>query len=62
MSDRGKKRKRKNFLQQAFKYHKKGIHGKGVHIDDESYEYFLNVLKIINQEFESEEDKSKKHL
>lgn len=58
MNEKGFKRKRKSFFQQSVKYHKKGIHGKGARIDDESYEYFLNVLKIMNQEFESDDDKS----
>lgn len=60
MSQEGRntKRKRKSFFQQSVKYHKKGIHGKGVRIDDESYEYFLHVLKLMNQEFASEDDKS----
>lgn len=53
------KRKKKSFFQQSIKFHKRGIHGKGVRIDDESYEYFLNVLKIMNQDFESVDDKSK---
>lgn len=59
MSENGVKRKKKSFLQKTLKYHRKGIHGRGVHIDEDSYEYFLNVLKIMNQEFECEDDKSK---
>lgn len=56
---RGAKRKKKSFIQNTVKYYKKGIHGKGIHIDDEIFEYFLHILKVLNQEFDSDEDKRK---
>lgn len=59
MNERGGvKRKKKSFIQKTMKFHKKGLHGKGVRIDDETFEYFLHILKILNQNFESDEDKS----
>lgn len=59
MNEKGVKRKKKSFFQKSKKYYKKGIQGKGIRIDEESFEYFLHVLKVMNQEFESEDDKSK---
>ncbi|XKL60055.1 hypothetical protein PGB90_001071 [Kerria lacca] len=57
MNEKGVKRKKKSFFQKSKKYYKKGIQGKGIRIDEESFEYFLHVLKVMNQEFESEDDK-----
>lgn len=56
--NKGVKRKKRSFMQKTMKFYKKGIHGKGVHINDETFEYFLHILKVLNQEFDSEEDKS----
>lgn len=58
MNGKGVKRKKKSFMQKTMKFHKKGLHGKGVRVDDEAFEYFLHVLKIMNQNFESDEEKS----
>lgn len=59
MNERGVKRKKKTLFQKSMKYYKKGIHGRGVRIEDENFEYFLHILKVMNQNFESEEDRSK---
>lgn len=58
MDGKGVKRKKKSFRQKIMKFHKNGVNGKGVKVDDESFEYFLHVLKIMNQDFESDEEKS----
>ncbi|XP_065214467.1 nucleolar protein 9 [Planococcus citri] len=54
---KGVKRKKKSFLHKTMKFYKKGIHGRGVRIDEETFEYFVHILKVINQNFETEDDK-----
>lgn len=45
---RNKKRKRNNrFLHNAKGFAKQGIYGRGTHIDDDQYQYFINILDAM---------------
>ncbi|PSN40458.1 hypothetical protein C0J52_24393 [Blattella germanica] len=54
-----KKRKhKKSFIQRAKKHCKKGNHGKGSYLDEDTFQYFLRVLDVVQENnFTNEEDK-----
>ena len=55
---RGKKRKRKSFLQKAKNYGKKGKFGRGSHLNEDIYQYFIRVLGLLRENsFGSDEEK-----
>ncbi|XP_047117586.1 nucleolar protein 9 [Schistocerca piceifrons] len=54
---RGFKRKKKSFLKNARKYGKKGKFGRGSHINEETYQYFLRVLELDKSGFDNAEEK-----
>lgn len=54
---RNKRKRKKTFLQNARKYAKKGYYGRGSHMDGDTYQYFVRILEVFNQGFESDEDK-----
>ncbi|XP_049830781.1 nucleolar protein 9-like isoform X2 [Schistocerca gregaria] len=54
---RGFKRKKKSFLKNARKYGKKGKFGRGSHINEETYQYFLRVLELDKSGFNNPEEK-----
>ncbi|XP_046386312.1 nucleolar protein 9 [Ischnura elegans] len=54
---RGKRKRKKGFLQKAKGYAKRGNFGRGTHITEDVYQYFFRVLEMSRQNFESEEDK-----
>jgi hypothetical protein len=54
----GKARKRKSVLQQAKKFGKKGKFGRGTHLNEDLYQYFVRVLELVQtKKFETEEAK-----
>lgn len=59
-TEKRKNRKRKKtFLQNARKYAKKGTYGRGSHLNEDTYQYFVRVLELYKDGFETEEEKSK---
>jgi nucleolar protein 9 len=59
----GKKRKRKSFLKNAKKYGKKGKFGRGSHLKEDIYQYFVRVLELIQTDsFETEEEKGSERV
>jgi hypothetical protein len=53
-----KARKRKSLLKKAKKYGKKGKFGRGVHLDEDVYQYFVRVLELVEtNKFETDEEK-----
>lgn len=53
-----KARKRKSLLKKAKKYGKKGKFGRGTHLDEDIYQYFVHVLELFEaNKFETEEEK-----
>jgi nucleolar protein 9 len=53
-----KGRKRKSLLKNAKKYGKKGKFGRGTHLDEDIYQYFVHVLELVEtNKFETEEEK-----
>jgi hypothetical protein len=51
-------RKRKSLLQKAKKYGKKGKCGRGTHLNEDIYQYFVRVLELLQtNKFETEEEK-----
>jgi nucleolar protein 9 len=53
-----KKRKRKSFLKNAKKYGKKGKFGRGSHLSEDIYQYFVRVLQLLHtNNFDTEEEK-----
>lgn len=54
-----RKKKRMSCYQRAMKFSKRGKFGHGFQIQDEDFQYFLNILKVSKETFESDEDKRK---
>lgn len=52
-----RKKKRMSTYQRAVKYSKRGKFGHGFQIQDEDFQYFLNILKVSKEIFESDDDK-----
>jgi hypothetical protein len=53
-----KARKRKSLLKKAKKYGKKGKFGRGTHLNEDTYQYFVRVLELFEtKKFETEEEK-----
>lgn len=52
-----RKKKRVSTYQRAKKYSKRGKFGHGFQIQDEDFQYFLNILKVSKETFENDEDK-----
>jgi nucleolar protein 9 len=60
---RRKKRKRKSFLKNAKKYGKKGKFGRGSHLNEDIYQYFVRVLQLLQtNSFETEEEKGSRRV
>jgi nucleolar protein 9 len=60
---RRKKRKRKSFLKNAKKYGKKGKFGRGSHLNEDIYQYFVRVLQLLQtNSFETEEEKGNRRV
>lgn len=53
-----KRKKKKSVLGQARKYGRKGYYGRGTHVDEDIYQYFLKIYEMKLEEFETEEEKS----
>lgn len=51
------RKRKKSFLQQATKYGKKGNYGRGTNITEETFQYFLHILKVLNRDFETLDEK-----
>jgi hypothetical protein len=50
--------KRKSLLKQAKKYGKRGKFGRGTHLNEDIYQYFVHVLELVEtKKFENEEEK-----
>lgn len=56
---RKNRKRKKNFLSNARKYAKKGTFGRGSHLSEDTYQYFVRVLEIYKEGFPSEEEKCK---
>lgn len=54
-----RKKKRMSSYQRAVKFSKRGKFGHGFQIQDEDFQYFLNILKVSKETFENNEDKRK---
>ncbi|CAH1738423.1 unnamed protein product [Aphis gossypii] len=52
-----RKPKRMSTYQRAMKFSKRGKFGHGFQIQDEDFQYFLNILKVSKETFESSDDK-----
>ncbi|XP_039955628.1 nucleolar protein 9 [Bactrocera tryoni] len=52
-----KKKKNSRFLRNAKGFAKQGIYGRGTHIDDDQYNYFINILDAMKNGFEDVEEK-----
>jgi hypothetical protein len=57
----GRKRKRKqSLLKNAKKYGKKGKCGRGSHLNEDIYQYFVRVLELLHtNDFQTEEEKGR---
>lgn len=53
---RSKRNKRNKFLRNAKGFGKKGIFGRGSHLDDDQYTYFLNILDSMHTDHGDVED------
>lgn len=54
-----KKKKNSRFLRNAKGFAKQGIYGRGTHIEDDQYNYFINILDTMKNGFEDIEEKGK---
>ncbi|XP_053965885.1 uncharacterized protein LOC128868143 [Anastrepha ludens] len=52
-----KKKNNSRFLRNAKGFAKQGIYGRGTHIDDDRYNYFINILDVMKNGFEDLEEK-----
>ncbi|KNC24191.1 hypothetical protein FF38_02207 [Lucilia cuprina] len=52
-----KKKKNSRFLRNAKGFAKQGIYGRGSHIEDDQYNYFINILDTMKNGFEDVEEK-----
>lgn len=52
-----RKKKRVSSYQRAVKYSKRGKFGHGFQIQDDDFQYFLNILKVSKETFDCDEDK-----
>ncbi|XP_014284870.1 nucleolar protein 9 [Halyomorpha halys] len=52
-----KRKKKKSVLGQARKYGRKGYYGRGTHVEEDIYQYFLKIYEMKMEEFETEEEK-----
>ena len=52
-----KKKKNSRFLRNAKGFAKQGIYGRGTHIEDDQYNYFINILDTMKNGFEDVEEK-----
>ncbi|XP_054739383.1 uncharacterized protein LOC129245325 [Anastrepha obliqua] len=52
-----KKKNNSRFLRNAKGFAKQGIYGRGTHIDDDRYNYFINILDAMKNGFEDVEEK-----
>lgn len=59
---RGKKRKNKSFLQNAKSFARKGNFGRGTDVDQETYNYFLNIIEMLRSQTESKDLEEKEIL
>lgn len=57
-----RKKKRMSSYQRAVKYSKRGKFGHGFQIQEEDFQYFLNILKVSKETFECDEDKCNRQL
>ncbi|XP_044264498.1 nucleolar protein 9 [Tribolium madens] len=57
-SDRYKRKRKKSFLKNARKYAKKGCYGRGSQLDADTYQYFVGIMEVYRQGFDSDEDKA----
>ncbi|CAH1397649.1 unnamed protein product [Nezara viridula] len=58
MDKKSRKRKQKrSLLGQARKYGRKGQYGRGTHVGEDVYQYFLKIYEMKLEEFETEEEK-----
>lgn len=58
--DKRRKRKRgKSVLMNARRYGKQGKFGRGSHLDEDVYQYFVRVLELLKAGFENAEEKRK---
>lgn len=51
------KKKKSRFLRNAKGFAKQGIYGRGTHIEDDQYNYFINILDTMKKGFEDVEEK-----
>lgn len=52
-----RKKKRMSSYQRAMKFSKRGKFGHGFQIQEDDFQYFLNILKVSKETFENDEDK-----
>jgi len=51
------KKKGSRFMRNAKGFAKQGIFGRGTHIDDDQFSYFINILDAMKAGFEDVEDR-----
>lgn len=51
------KKKRNRFMRNAKGFAKQGIFGRGTHIDDEQFSYFINILDAMKAGLEDVEER-----
>lgn len=52
----GKKKKKRSFLQNQKRFAKKGSFGRGTELSQDMYDYFINIMKVMNSKKEDEEE------
>lgn len=52
-----KRKRKKSFLKNARKYGKKGCYGRGTQLDADTYQYFIRIMEVFKEGFDTDEDK-----
>lgn len=52
-----KKKKNSRFISNAKGFGRKGVYGRGTHIDSDDYNYFINILDSMRNGFEDDEER-----
>lgn len=51
-----RKKKKRSFLQAQKRYAKKGSFGRGTQLSQDMYDYFINIMKVMNTKKDDEDE------
>lgn len=54
-----KKKKKRSFIQEQKRFGRKGNYGRGTQLTQDMYDYFIDIMKVLNTKKDDEEEMSK---